>query len=523
MSPFQYPPLLPLELRLLVLQPGLPEDPLTGTLLQRKLSPEDDEVPIYEALSYCWGDHYQKFILTAFGIHSGYLDIGPNLASALRALQYRYYVAERSTQIQRMADVAPEHYRHGSYALGPLPLAQDQWLVFEQLSAVDWFRRLWTFQEIVLANQETSIVRLGDDEMLWNRFIEATLFICFNKCAFLLPATKFYDCSDIRDKLYALRGFLEPDTARSIPVDYTKSARQILASACVSHLKQRRNLQFLELCNSTISPSWVVDLQKPLGLLQLFSNASARSAASARLIKTGLLEVAGVPCDEICNSIMDLPPREDYELLEDYITNVLKVFRNLTGNDYFYRDDKCLNELIAMVTFGNLLDHSTLRTESTPSWTTISLEIGRQMIHSCDVDIIVTLLGLSSNLVLHPQPEDGSYKVVGPCYHPGFTDGQALLGDDFRGWEKLWCINTWTLAFWKEGEPLSSSEPRLDGVPLPVGYAERAIEMDEKYIPYWIHKFEYEEYMENERVYDARMSEHRVKDRGVPIQRFRLI
>ncbi|EXA34805.1 hypothetical protein FOVG_14212 [Fusarium oxysporum f. sp. pisi HDV247] len=261
---------------------------------------------------------------------------------------------------------------------------------------------------------------------------------------------------------------------------------------------------------------------------------------------------------------MDLPPRENYELLEDYITNVLKVFRNLTCNDDFHRDDKCLDELIVMVTFGNLWDHSTLRTDSTPSWITISLEIGRQMIRlwitgnaisddyfsipyshgsavataftkarhgtlacvpldSCYGDIIVTLLGLSSNLVLRPQPEDGSYKVVGPCYHPGFSDGQALLGDDFRGWEKLWCINTWPLAFWKEGESLSFSDPRLDGVPLPVGYAERAVEMDEKYVPYWIHKFEHGEYMENERVYDPRMPEHRVKDRGVPIQRFRLI
>ncbi|KAK2690032.1 hypothetical protein QWA68_010079 [Fusarium oxysporum] len=174
------------------------------------------------------------------------------------------------------------------------------------------------------------------------------------RLGFSVIATKLYDCSDSRDKLYALRGFLQPDATRSIPVDYTKSARQIVASTSITHLKQRRNLQFMELCNSTISPSWVVDLQKPLGLLQFFSNASARSAASARLIKSGVLEVAGVSCDEVCSSIMDLPPRENYELLEDYITNVLKVFRNLTCNDDFHRDDKCLDELIVMVTFGNL-------------------------------------------------------------------------------------------------------------------------------------------------------------------------
>lgn len=64
---------------------------------------------------------------------------------------------------------------------------------------------------------------------------------------------------------------------------------------------------------------------------------------------------------------MDLPPTENYELVEDYITNVLKVFGNLTGNDDFHRDDKCLDEMIVMMTFGNLWDHSTLRTDSTPS------------------------------------------------------------------------------------------------------------------------------------------------------------
>ncbi|KAH7200966.1 hypothetical protein BKA60DRAFT_658339 [Fusarium oxysporum] len=228
---------------------------------------------------------------------------------------------------------------------------------------------------------------------------------------------------------------------------------------------------------------------------------------------------------------MDLPPRENYELLEDYITNVLKVFRNLTGNDDFHRDDKCLDELIVMVTFGNLWDHSTSRTDSTPSWITISLEIGRQMIRvlwqplaqKLAMGPSLTLLGLSSNLVLRPQPEDGSYKVAGPCYHPGFSDGQALLGDDFRGWQKLWRINTQTLAFWREGEPLSFSDPRLDGVPLPAGYTERAAAIDGKYVPFWVHKYEYEDYMENERMYDPRMSQHRLKDRGMPIQRFRLI
>ncbi|KAJ4132134.1 hypothetical protein NW765_013947 [Fusarium oxysporum] len=214
---------------------------------------------------------------------------------------------------------------------------------------------------------------------------------------------------------------------------------------------------------------------------------------------------------------MDLPPTENYELVEDYITNVLKVFGNLTGNDDFHRDDKCLDEMIVMMTFGNLSAAATACTKTRHG------ALACVPLDSCDGDIIVTLLGLSSNLILRPQPEDGSYKVVGPCYHPGSSDGQALLGDDFRGWQKLWRINTQTLAFWREGEPLTFSDPRLDGVQFPAGFTERAAAIDGKYVPFWVHKYEYEDYMENERIYDPRMSEHRLKDRGAPIQRFRLI
>jgi hypothetical protein len=55
----------------------------------------------------------------------------------------------------------------------PLPLNPSQWLAVEQLLAVDWHRRLWTYQEIRLANQETTIIQLGDEEMLWKRFKNA--------------------------------------------------------------------------------------------------------------------------------------------------------------------------------------------------------------------------------------------------------------------------------------------------------------------------------------------------------------
>ncbi|KAG9495470.1 hypothetical protein J7337_013718 [Fusarium musae] len=503
MPPFQYPPLLPLELRLLVVHPGSPQDPLTGTLVQRKLSPEDGDIPDYEALSYCWGDQshpqsvklktkwrnpkeqahpasepngssYWKFILSAFGIlHSGYLDIGPNLASALRALRYpdrkrllwcdsicinQKDYAERAAQVQRMTDVymfarsvivwlgpatpwasmametvrqvgnrhfpqeadTPWLYQNmtphpsalttdGSgikITYGkPIPFSQDQWHSLEKLLDLDWHRRLWTHQEIVFANQETSIVMLGEEELPWSQYREAVVFVCTytwapmrvwlldparftrNKFVFVfkvaaidyvgkqntswieaLGFTRRYDCSDDRDRLYALRGLLQPDIARCIRVDYTKSAKEIAASACITHLKQSRNLDFLKICNSPTSPTWAVDLEKPVGVLEASSNASARSAASARLIKPGVLEVAGLPCDEIISKPIDLPVNENFPEIKQYVETLLTAFRDLTGNDEFHRDDKCVDELMTALAFGGMFSQPLAQGLATEHW-----------------------------------------------------------------------------------------------------------------------------------------------------------
>lgn len=140
-------------------------------------------------------------------------------------------------------------------------------------------------------------------------------------------------------------------------------------------------------------------------------------------------------------------------------------------------------------------------------------------------DIIVTLLGLRSNLVLRPQPKDGSYLVIGPCYHPKFSDGQALLGDDFRGWQRGWCASTSMLAFWKEGHAICRSDPRLDGVALPDGYTEHFVSISGPEIqrPIWVKKDRNLKDAREEPDCDPRMSEDELKKRGVPIQKFRLV
>ncbi|KAF4443101.1 heterokaryon incompatibility het-6 [Fusarium acutatum] len=376
-----------------------------------------------------------------------------------------------------------------------------------------------------------------------------------------LVMTNPFLCSDNRDRLYALRGLMEPDIARSITVDYTKSLKQILSSAFISHISRKRNLGFLEYGDSDTYPSWVVDLERPLDTPVLKNDASGRSACSATLIESGILEVAGVSCDEI-GSDPYIHPEEGLRPLEECIVDTVE---HLVGNG-LHHDDDCLNELLTVMGYGDFWDYSINRTQFAPDETSMSLEKVREIIRKSMADptsasfplrllyifrldlvsgytktrngsfvrvptgsrrgdIIVTLLGFRSNLVLRPQPKDGSYLVIGPCYHPGFSDGQAFLGDDFRGWQRGWCTSTSMLAFWKEGHAIHRSDPRLDGVALPGGYTEHIVSTSSPEVqrPIWLHKDWNCKDAREEPDCDPRMSEDELKKRGVLMQRFRLI
>ncbi|CEI41714.1 unnamed protein product [Fusarium venenatum] len=127
MRHFQYMTLLPREIRVLELQPGTIEGSLIGNIRQRFLSPYDDEIPKFEALSYTWGhpsrpqsnslrnDPTSDNLVSASERIT--LNIANNLAVSLRALRLpteervvlcdqicinQADLGERSYQVQRI-------------------------------------------------------------------------------------------------------------------------------------------------------------------------------------------------------------------------------------------------------------------------------------------------------------------------------------------------------------------------------------------------------------------------------------
>ncbi|KAM0197323.1 hypothetical protein ACHAPI_005187 [Fusarium lateritium] len=675
MPRFQYSPVLPLEIRLLELQAGGPGDPLAGTLLHRILSPEDNNIPDFEALSYCWGDQSQPLpiILTneqpaneeqpAQEPETGFVNIGPNLASALRSLRCRgekrtvwcdsicinqQDLAERASQVQRMADI----YRHARSVivwLGPetswsvtlmetlkwlgsqikavtanldnsdyefelidgadfrhwqedRSLSFSQWRALEQFYALEWHRRLWTYQEILLANPTTCVVRLGGEEMPWPLFKDRVIiaihkqpppgalldsisysanqdhlgaravacdadFRCHNEWIRIIRLTMYYQCSDSRDKVFALQGLMRPDVARSITPNYTKSPREIFASVCLDHLTRLKDLAFLSLCNGHTSPTWVADLESSMSFSPVIALAAGYSAAEAYLEESRVLNVAGVSCDELCEDPILIPGSQAIHPSEEYLHMLIDAVQTLGTNDSI-DDDDFLHKFVRVLVFGAVLDYSAQRVESPGTWSLHTLEDWRKrlrqwlngiFINKKDVenpqetdsafindlprlyssigctrtrsgnfvrvppagrkgDLVAVFLGSDSAILLRPQEKPHTFAVVGPCYHPGFSFNEALLGDDFHGFDKLWDRRRGSPIFCQNDVHVRTTDPRLDGVPFPEGFGGGVSEEDG--LPFFY------QITSGSRVTlynDPRLSEAELKKRGVPVQRFRLV
>jgi hypothetical protein len=677
MPGFQYSPVLPLEIRLLELQAGVFGDPLVGTIVHQVLSVEDDKIPDFEALSYCWGDqsHPEPITLTneqpaneeqsAQEPETGFVKIGPNLASALRSLRYssekrivwcdsicinQKDLAERSLQVQRMSDIfrharsvivwlGPETswsvvamktlrwlgrqvksvtYSHstGGYVYDLVDTADDrfeevdrthplsfaEWRAFEQLLALDWHTRLWTYQEIVLANQTTCVIWLGREAMPWTLFKNIVIFGTFklpprhaildpvgysgNAMQFMgraiacdtfehydmwLPAIRMamhHQCSDSRDKVFALQGLMDPDVARSITPDYTKSPKELFTSFCLEHLSRYNNLEFLGFCNANTSPTWVADLEGPMRYLPVIGHAARFSVAHAYLDEPGVLNVAGIWCDELCEDPVKVPDWQPLQSLEEYRQVMVEAIRALSDNGSV-DDDDYLDKIIMALLYEYVRDYNIQKLKPPKTTASLrSLEDWRKRIREwlngvftekgdaenlwqsdsaymssrpriqattdCSRtrngsfvrvpsagrrgDIVAVFLGSGNPILLRPQEGFRAFSVIGPCYHSGFSESQALLGDDFKGWGRLWDEINQSLIFYQRGLDIRIEDPRLDNVPLPEGFGADVSQEDG--MPFIYQMISGSRVM----VYDdPRLSEAELKKRGVPVERFRLV
>jgi Heterokaryon incompatibility protein (HET) len=183
----------------------------------------------------------------------------------------------------------------------PILKTRDNYVTLSRLLKREWFRRLWTIQEVVLAKKCKVIC--GYQSLPWKTLEEATQGITFRVDQFdalncfyytglghdnirritqcrlnrsILPilqntqaSTFFYQgvqYSDARDRLFGLMGMV--DGGEDIKPDYTQDYKEVYRSWVVRHIVRTQSLDVLSLCADETQhnfPSWVPDLTQPSG------------------------------------------------------------------------------------------------------------------------------------------------------------------------------------------------------------------------------------------------------------------
>lgn len=618
------------EIRLMTLVPGAFGSKLRITIRNDALSPSLR--PEYEALSYTWGlandiDHI--YVQEDGGDKA--LAITKNLVEALRYLRYgdrsrvlwidaicvdQNNIAERGHQVLRMADI----YRRASRviiwlgperddstlalqelnalgtsieidwaALGVRPLSDesfDQWIeeplsfgkdrrivaAIESLLDRSWFKRLWIWQEVQLA-EAGAVIICGGECMLWHTFRNAILSLHYKKCSFLLSQqlinlcayhqlqprlrdllhyTRHAKFSDERDRVYAILN-LTCDFFEFEP-DYSKTTKDVFKSVVLTYAS-RKDLTVLSQCEmredrETDFPSWVPDWTKPYESNRLYGmRASSVTAAQARCDKGDVLVVSGCLIDtlDVIEQISHLTSGSSTEQMRKIVRIMIG---SKAGNDTCAASDAIIDS-VCRTLCGNLFAESYLPlvlslpntresqkyvrglidthkyihqvygyTKGRASFATRNghIGLGPQSIRAGDQACIV--LGCNSLLILRSNDAQ-TFEVVGECYIDGFMEGEALLSALPRNWQRISRyfpdLDRDYDAFMNvQTGVVQVEDPRLG--PLPAGWS--IADHRKKHV---YNKFSNEELGVTATLTDPRLSPEALIARGVNLQEIRLV
>ena len=509
-------------------------------------------VPKYEALSYTWGsakDPDNVYVKEKKGEKT--LAITSSLAEALRYLRYedrsrvlwidaicvdQNNTAERGHQVLRMADIYHQASRviiwlgperddstlamQELNALGstvevdwtigeakplsgedykqwlgqPLPFANDRKILAAIGSFLDrsWFKRLWIWQEVRLANVGALMI-CGGECMLWDIFRNAILCLndksgrtkshsfkidrLMNLCNYykslpllrdLLHDTAYAQCSDERDRVYAILNVAH-DIFGFEP-DYSMTTRDVFKSVVLAYTS-KKDLTVLSQCEmrenrETRVPTWVPDWTTPKNCSMMYrAKACSGTDAQARCDKENVLVVSGRLIDTL--DVIDQIPRTKgmhkivrnvmggkaenatcaardsiidsacrtlccNRFAESYLPLALE-HPNIQESRRYVRDVMDNREPEDYDRFTNLVRRNV---KGRASFQTKygHIGIGPQSIRAGDQACMI--LGCDSLLILRPRDAQ-TYTVVGECYIDGFMESETLLGALPTNWQRV--------------------------------------------------------------------------------------
>ena len=317
------------QIRIFTLLPATSKDAkLEGCLAVEQLS----DTPEYEALSYVWGDTPRDHTIH---VNDSKFFVGRDLFEALLELRLstesrrlwidaicinQANVLERNHQVSQMRSiystasrvliwlgVSDAQIREAMTILreheaDAQRLREDRSLLaavkpgLEKLLRRPWFSRVWTVQELVVANMDP-LAGCGDQwvpwDSIWHPFIHIhydwgntwTTFTEQERLALgflmrarrefqrdstislknLIKATNMHNSLDPRDRIFALLGLIDSKTRPSIDVDYGLDKSAVYQQATLAMLREGSALEFLfrhGTDRDRILPTWCIDFSR---------------------------------------------------------------------------------------------------------------------------------------------------------------------------------------------------------------------------------------------------------------------
>jgi hypothetical protein len=476
----------------------------------------------------------------------------------------------------------------------PVPLDQAQSNSISSLLSRPWFKRLWIWQEVRLTSGDT-IVQCGSQTIPWSSVCQAIYYLlrmnfshanhdllkmrvnsvsqlCNRKSrgylsfSALLDYTKYCECSDPRDRIFAL---LSLPSARNIGIeaDYSKTVLEVYTNAALCIMRFSQSLKILATASLEQSnlgfPSWVPKwpcraTDRSLGYSVLAAGPTLAADFGEQGYE-GVLQVNGV-------SIAIIDRVEGFKLPEygsatktdiGHEIRRISFWINLRGP--FEKDNKDLLAFCRTICADEFADlYHPQRSDylsmkeclqalrillgsegNVNGWNMRFLALvgrlicGRSFFITKDGclglgpraakpgDIATVLLGSPTAFILRPA-DGGQHQVVGEAYCHGFMTAEALLGPPPRGLELVLKLEEKTNIYWsvymdRKTESFYCEDSRLGE--LPCGWKRRD-HLSDKFWNWFVNEGTGEEMKHG---VDPRVTVEALKQRGVDLKLFKLV
>jgi hypothetical protein len=400
----------------------------------------------------------------------------PNSSLALRVLDHlgsQLEVTKSSMPVPAQGLTETEWFESGrATAIDNDP---NTWHAIFDLLNRSYFHRVWIFQEIQLASS-SALIQCGTETVSWRQLRRAigacgamtlptevplqlrtrldSLWSLSMDSRSMDPMRLFEyaiaaECSNPRDRVYAILGLLPEVLSRKIQPHYASPTREVHRKAMMAYTQVTGELHVLGL----VGPSWMPDWTAPRALLLNVLNVSCsgNTDAEALCIAPDVLRVNGVLFD-IIDEIRELQAFDDAEvratirefwlsgskpypsgqsvveasawtlwlgiLTEKWSTSASSSLAEVRPHLQELKDHGACS-IDALLTLENISNYNIFRTKK-----------GYHGISPAGIapgDNVYVVSGCDSAVILRNQPNE-KHLFIGCAHIHGIMDGEALLG-----------------------------------------------------------------------------------------------